>query len=303
MMAPIAESQKNTLDHLPTVMAGALLRFRDRLLARFPDQVRHVILYGSFARGTAHAESDVDVMVVVAWNEERLPGGWYVSWGGDPRWKEISDLAFDATLECGHSVAPLLIGERRFRRNSAVALEARREGFELLTAHMADGRLHAVRFEYHAAPSVVLKESSETYEANEPADLDDYRLWLTLADEKLQAARALLKNAFEHDVISRAYYAMLYAAKAALLMEGVRVKTHQGAVAEFGRIFGATGRIDRRYTTAFSRSLAERIVSDYEPVLRPTAAEAADALSKAEAFVAAVRDLVNAGWQKNDSTR
>ena len=302
MIAPIAESQKNSLDHLPMEMAGALLRFRDRLLARFPDQVRHVILYGSFARGTAHAESDVDVMVVVAWNEERLPGGWYVSWGGDSRWKEISDLAFDATLECGHSVAPLLIGERRFWRNSAVAVEARREGFELLTAHMAGGRLDAARFERHAAPPVVLKEAGETYESDEPADLDDVQLWLALADEKLQAARMLLQHAYRYDVISRSYYAMLYAAKAALLMEGVRVKTHQGAVAEFGRIFGATGRIERRYTTAFSRSLAERIVSDYEPALRPTAAEAADALANAEAFVAAVRDLIDASLRKNDST-
>jgi uncharacterized protein (UPF0332 family)/predicted nucleotidyltransferase len=302
MITDIAGSQENTLDYLPVEIAEALLRFRDRLLARFPDQIRHVLLYGSFARGTAHAESDVDVLVVAAWNEERLPDGRYVSWGSDPRWKEICDFAFDATLEGGRSVSPLLMGERRFLRNRDVAGEARREGFELLAARIRNGRLEAQPFDRAVAASTILKESGETYEAGEPADLDNYRLWLNLADEKLQAARALLKSAFEHDVISRSYYAMLYAAKAALLLEGVRVKTHQGAVAEFGRIFGATGRIDRRQTAAFARSLAERIVSDYEPALRPTAAEAAEALAGAESFVAAVRELIEAGLRKSDST-
>lgn len=302
MIADIAESQQHALDQLPAEIAEALLRFRDRLLARFPDQIRHVILYGSFSRGTAHAESDVDVMVVVDWNEEKLPGGWYASWGSDPRWQEICDFAFDVTLECGRSVSPLLMGEQHFRRSRGVADEARRDGFELLTAHLLNGQLKAERCERDGATPFILKESGEPYEASGSADVDDYQLWLTLADEKLQAARALLQNAFAYDVISRAYYAMLYAAKAALLREGVRVKTHHGAVAEFGRMFGATGRIDRRYAAVFARSLAERIVSDYEPVLRPSAAEAAEALANAEAFVVAVRELINAGLQKNDST-
>jgi len=55
-------------------VAGALSRFCDRLLARFGDQILRVILYGSFARGEAHAESDVDVMIVVGWEFEKLPG-------------------------------------------------------------------------------------------------------------------------------------------------------------------------------------------------------------------------------------
>ena len=54
-----------------------LTRYRDALLARFPDQLQRLILFGSQARGDATAGSDIDVLVVVNWEEERLPGGFY----------------------------------------------------------------------------------------------------------------------------------------------------------------------------------------------------------------------------------
>ena len=40
-----------------------LTRYRDALLARFPDQLQRLILFGSQARGDATAGSDIDVMV------------------------------------------------------------------------------------------------------------------------------------------------------------------------------------------------------------------------------------------------
>ena len=49
-----------------------LARYRDALLARFPDQLQRLILFGSQARGDATAESDIDVLVVVNWEEEKL---------------------------------------------------------------------------------------------------------------------------------------------------------------------------------------------------------------------------------------
>jgi len=49
-----------------------LTRYRDALLANFPDQLQRLILFGSQARGDATAESDIDVLVVVSWEEEKL---------------------------------------------------------------------------------------------------------------------------------------------------------------------------------------------------------------------------------------
>ena len=79
---------------LSPVVASALARLRARLDARFAARLREVVLYGSHARGTAHEESDVDVLVVVddlAESEAR----------------EVYGIAFDVDGEPGHSWAGL----------------------------------------------------------------------------------------------------------------------------------------------------------------------------------------------------
>jgi hypothetical protein len=51
-----AEIQQHALEKMPPRVREALARFVDALLARFPGEIRRVILYGSFARGEAHIE-------------------------------------------------------------------------------------------------------------------------------------------------------------------------------------------------------------------------------------------------------
>lgn len=46
-------------------VADALERFASVVRARFGDRVREVVLFGSHARGDAHEDSDVDVLVVI----------------------------------------------------------------------------------------------------------------------------------------------------------------------------------------------------------------------------------------------
>lgn len=50
---------------LPASVARALDRFAAEIRARFGERVREVTLFGSHARGEAHEESDVDVLVVI----------------------------------------------------------------------------------------------------------------------------------------------------------------------------------------------------------------------------------------------
>lgn len=108
-----------------------LTRYRDALLARFPDQLQRLILFGSQARGDATAGSDIDVLVVVSWGEERLPGGFYAAPFSDPRWQAIVDMASDISLEHGVYISPLVISERRFREWSPLIKRAREEGIEI----------------------------------------------------------------------------------------------------------------------------------------------------------------------------
>ncbi len=117
-------------------MAGALreevlTRYRDALLARFPDQLQRLILFGSQARGDATAGSDIDVMVVVSWGEERLPGGFYAAPFSDPRWQAIVDTASDISLEYGVYISSLVISERRFHEWSPLITRVKEEGVEI----------------------------------------------------------------------------------------------------------------------------------------------------------------------------
>lgn len=50
---------------LSAVLAAALARLGNAVRARFGARVREVVLFGSRARGDAHEDSDVDVLVVI----------------------------------------------------------------------------------------------------------------------------------------------------------------------------------------------------------------------------------------------
>ena len=108
-----------------------LTRYRDALLTRFPDQLQRLILFGSQARGDATTGSDIDVLVVVSWGEERLPGGFYAAPFSDPRWQAIVDTASDISLEHGVYISSLVISERRFHEWSPLITRVKEEGIEI----------------------------------------------------------------------------------------------------------------------------------------------------------------------------
>jgi uncharacterized protein len=68
---------------LPATVESALGAFRHRVDDRFGARVREVVLFGSYARGEATEESDVDVLVVIQDLTE-----------GERR--EVFDFAYDA---------------------------------------------------------------------------------------------------------------------------------------------------------------------------------------------------------------
>lgn len=114
-----------------TAHARILNQYRQALLANFPDQVQRLILFGSQARGDATAESDIDVVVVVNWEEEQLAGGRYAAPFSDPRWRRIVELAYDLSLEYGVVLSPIVMSERRLAQWSPLSEQVKRDGVEL----------------------------------------------------------------------------------------------------------------------------------------------------------------------------
>lgn len=120
--------------------------------------------------------------------------------------------------------------------------------------------------------------------------------YLEKAERALQAAR-LLNNAAEIEgACNRAYYSMYDAAHAALLAENKAdykvTKTHSGLIAAFGLHIVSTNKISRELGRTFNEVEQLRLLADYtgEEI---THEQASDAVSKAEAFIAAVREMLS----------
>ncbi|MDO8871678.1 MAG: HEPN domain-containing protein [Methanoregula sp.] len=64
---------------------------------------------------------------------------------------------------------------------------------------------------------------------------------LTLAAETLGAAEYLLKGGYYNDAVSRAYYAMFYAARALLASRDLHPKGHKDLILQFGLEFVKKG--------------------------------------------------------------
>ena len=126
--------ERKTHPALPPEVTSALADFQRRLLALFPNEISQLILFGSYARGEAAPDSDVDVMVVVKWNEERLPGGYWRSSISDSRWQSIIEAATDTLLEAGLEIAPIVIGQERYEEGFSLVHRVRKEGQILWTS-------------------------------------------------------------------------------------------------------------------------------------------------------------------------
>ena len=117
--------------------------------------------------------------------------------------------------------------------------------------------------------------------------------YLTLAGEKVDVAHKLVAVGYNDDALSRAYYAMFYAAKAALLTIDLSPGSHSGVVSQFSRNFVKTGQVERNYGRILARTMQARETSDYNPIKRALSAQAEQAIIDAEKFVERVRELLN----------
>lgn len=116
---------------------------------------------------------------------------------------------------------------------------------------------------------------------------------LSKAEQKLKAARFLLKGGFHEDAVSRAYYAMFHAAKACLRLRDLYARTHKGLIRRFGLDLVRTGDIERFYAKALIAAEEKREEADYGIERSITRREAEGVVADAERFVARVKGFVD----------
>ncbi len=117
-------------------------------------------------------------------------------------------------------------------------------------------------------------------------------MWLELAESKLDHARRIFEIGLYDDAVSRAYYAMFYAAKAALLSEDVDLRRHSSAVTKFRELFVMTGRVDAEYLRYLGRAQSARERSDYAPFAPLSKDGAEEILKAATVFIDKIKMLL-----------
>lgn len=127
---------------------------------------------------------------------------------------------------------------------------------------------------------------------DDTADLKAPSTWLELAEIKIGHARQIFDIGLFDDAISRAYYAMFYAAKAALFSKGVDLRRHSASIAKFRELFVITGQVDAEYLRYLGQAQSARERSDYAPFVPVSREGALEILQAAEAFIGKVKSLL-----------
>lgn len=112
---------------------------------------------------------------------------------------------------------------------------------------------------------------------------------LERAEKSLKAADLLLKDGLLEDAISRAYYAILHAAKSALLVEGVNVESHRAVRRLFGQHLIQTGKIVATYSRILAEEQDDRYLADYDVIFSPEKERCQKRVEDARNFLGAIK--------------
>ena len=115
---------------------------------------------------------------------------------------------------------------------------------------------------------------------------------LARAREGVESARTLVDAGHAATAVSTAYYAMLYAARAALSERDRHARSHTGIWALFREEFVVTGEFGAKLAQEAQRAQARREASDYAAESFEVS-EAVELVETAERFVAAVERLTS----------
>jgi uncharacterized protein len=113
------------------------------------------------------------------------------------------------------------------------------------------------------------------------------------AAESLAAASALIGAGFYDDAASRAYYAVFYAATAALLEADARFKKHVGVINGVNQLFVKTGRLSTELGRDLSWLFDLRLIGDYGETRHVPEEEAREAVQTAKRLVDAFDEVAD----------
>ncbi len=106
------------------------------------------------------------------------------------------------------------------------------------------------------------------------------------------AAELLLEAGFYEDAVSRAYYAVLHAAKAALLARDIVTESHTAVRRLFGKELVQQGLLEKEWAMILAHEQDERASADYDVELSFSQKVAAQRVEKSRRFLERIRSFL-----------
>lgn len=120
----------------------------------------------------------------------------------------------------------------------------------------------------------------------------EQRRLIVKGERNLVVARRLVAES-DHDVaVSRAYYAMFYVAKAAVVSTGEKFRKHHGVHQAFWERMVKPGHVTPALHRALTKAFDQRLTSDYEETATFDQADAERLIAQADEFLRAVSPLI-----------
>lgn len=112
------------------------------------------------------------------------------------------------------------------------------------------------------------------------------------ATECLGAAQSCRRDGFYADSVSRAYYAILHATKAALQLQGITAESHAAVKRLLGLHLVQTGLIEAEWGTFLGESSDVRLAADYDVEIHLSETDASEECERAKAFLNRIQRLL-----------
>ncbi|MFQ5887285.1 MAG: HEPN domain-containing protein [Candidatus Hydrothermarchaeales archaeon] len=115
---------------------------------------------------------------------------------------------------------------------------------------------------------------------------------ISLAEEKLEAAKYLYEGGYYRDAISRAYYCMYHSARSLLAIKEIYPKSHRGMLKLFGLEVVKKNEIEDLYGKALGFAMDKREKSDYDFSVQFSREEAKAVIEEADKFLKRIKKAV-----------
>ena len=271
-------------------------RYREAIRHECPDAVRDLLIYGSKARGDAHEDSDIDMLVIVKKGHDHVKN-------------RLTDMADDLAVTANAAPSAIALTEDEWGRMKELRLPFRRnverDAVSVLSGSLEKrGRPRKThgRPDRRGAGSPATRtggQSAGERSMNKAAVLAE---WGNAADALIDT-RVMREQGRVKGTISRAYYAIMHAARAALLVHDVSTSSHEAVRKKFGEHVVKRGGIEREWGRMLHPSARQRQLADYgtSTTIRFTEQDADSAAENAESFVQRTRDyLLAAGLTERE---